>query len=95
LGDRPAFATMRTSEDEGVRAADWADAARLLADEARGFTAMDLFTLRTQSHVASVRLENGRRMEREICPHSEWSSDGGREWRLLVRISQSMAPTPE
>jgi hypothetical protein len=94
-GDPPPFTAMPSNGNEGVHAADWADAAHMLGDEAREITAMDLYTLRTQGHVASVRLENERRHERDVCPHSEWSGEGGREWRLLVTISPSLAPTQE
>ena len=95
LGDLPDFTTRPTDGGDGVHAADWADAARMLADEAQAISAMELFTIRSQSHMASVRLENARRHERETCPHSEWSSEGGREWRLLVSINPSLAPVPE
>jgi hypothetical protein len=95
LGDPPAFSTRPSDGNDGVHAADWADAARMLADEAQGIAAMELYTVRSRSHMASVRLENVRRHEREVCAHSEWSGAPGQEWRLLVTISPSLAPVPE
>jgi len=95
LGDLPNFTTRPADGGDGVHAADWADAARMLADDAQGISAMELFTIRSQSHMAFVRLENERRHEREMCPHSEWRSEGGREWRLLVQINPSLAPARE
>lgn len=95
LGDPPAFTTVPSDGSDGVHAADWADAARMLADDARGITAMELYTLRSQSHMASVRLENVRRHEREVCAHSAWTGTAGQEWRLLVTIAPSLAPVQE
>ena len=95
LGDLPAFTARPSSGEENVHAADWADAARMLADDARGITEMNLYTLRTQSHMVTVALQNAQRHEREICAHSEWSSDGGRDWRLRVTIAPSLAPVAE
>ena len=73
---------------------DWASAARLLADEAEGVTEMRLFILRTPERGAEVRIENGRRSARERCPHAEWP-DGGRDWRLQVELSRTLAPVQE
>lgn len=95
LGDRPAFTVMPEDGSEGARAADWADAARMLGDEARAVTAMELYALRTQTHFAGVRLENVRRHERLVCPHAEWAGEAGREWRLMVTINGSLAPVAE
>lgn len=95
MGDPAPFTTRPADGGEGVHAADWADAARMLADEAGGITDMSLYTLRTNSHLVSVSLENVRRHEREICAHSDWSGRDGREWRLQVMISPSLAPVPE
>jgi hypothetical protein len=95
LGDLPAFTTRPADGSDGVHAADWADAERMLADEARGVTAMELYTVRSPSHMAYVRLENVRRHEREVCAHSEWSGPAGQEWRLLVTIAASLAPVQE
>jgi len=95
LGDQPPFAAHPSTGEDWVYAADWADAARMLRDEAQGISEMELYTLRTQSNMASVTLENGRRHEHAICPHSEWSSEGGREWRVRVTISPSLAPVPQ
>jgi hypothetical protein len=95
MGDPPAFSTRPSDGSDGVHAADWADAARMLADEAQNITAMELYTLRSRIHMASVRLENVRRHEREVCAHFDWSGAAGQEWRLLVTISPSLAPVQE
>jgi hypothetical protein len=92
MGDLAAFTTIETNGDEAAHASDWADAAHMLADETRGIAAMQLYMLRTQTHVASVRMENAARRERDACPHSEWSSEGGRDWRLVVTITPSRPP---
>ena len=55
---------------------------------------MELYMLRTATHFASVRIENLRRHEREVCALAEWQGEPGREWRLLVMISPSLAPPP-
>lgn len=95
LGDQPAFTVVPEDGSEGARATDWADAARMLGDEAQAVSAMELYGLRTQSHYAGVRLENVRRHERLVCPHAEWAGEAGREWRLMVTINASRSPTPQ
>ncbi len=95
LGDQPAFTVMPEDGSEGARATDWAEAARMLSDETQAVSAMALYDLRTQRHMASVRLENVRRHERLVCPHASWAGEAGREWRLLVTINSSLAPVRE
>jgi hypothetical protein len=87
MGSPGPFTTMPSDGSEGVSASDWADAERRLADEGQAITAMELYELRSGRHQASVRLENERRHERLVCPHSDWTGEAGREWRLLVTIS--------
>ena len=38
---------------------------------------------------AHVSLDQVRRHEREVCPHSDWHGEPGREWSLLVTLSPS------
>ena len=40
----------------------------MLADDGQAITAMQVYTLRAPAHMASLRLENVRRHEREVCP---------------------------
>ena len=87
MGSPGPFTTMPSDGSEGVSASDWADAERRLADEGQAVTAMELYEVRSGRHQASVRLENERRHEREVCPHSDWTGEPGRDWRLLVTIS--------
>ena len=42
--------------------------------------------------MVGLRLENVRRHEREVCAHSDWQGEAGREWRLLVTVSPSLDP---
>jgi hypothetical protein len=91
-GDIAAFTVIRADGSAGARAADWTRAARMLGDEARGITAMQLLTLRSSRHIASLRLENVRRHQRDVCAHSIWRGQQGQEWRLLFSISPSQEP---
>ena len=91
-GDVAPFTTLPGDGSDGRRAASWEQAAQILADEAQGVTAMQLYTLRAPSHMVGLRLENVRRHEREVCAHSDWQGEAGREWRLLVTVSPSLDP---
>jgi hypothetical protein len=89
-GDIAPFTTMPGDGSEGTSAASWEEAARMLADDGQAIAAMRLYTLRAPAHMASLRLENVRRHEREVCPHSDWHGEADREWRLLVTLSPSL-----
>lgn len=91
-GDIAPFTNMPGDGSEGRSASSWEEAARMLGDEAQAVTAMQLYTLRAPSHMVALRLENVRRYEREVCPHSDWQGEAGREWRLLVTLSPSLDP---
>lgn len=91
--DRPPF-TIDGDDGWTQPASDWAGAARVLGDEARGIDEMGLYVLRTRDVRAEVRIENARRIEAGECAHSEWPS-GGRDWRLAVAIQEGRAPGGE
>jgi len=92
FGDFAPFTTLPGDGSDGTSAASWEEAARMLADDGQAITAMQVYTLRAPAHMASLRLENVRRHEREVCPHSDWHGEPGREWRLLVTLSPSRDP---
>jgi hypothetical protein len=68
-----------------AQAADWASAARLLADPAVGISAMNLYSLETAGAVVMAYLVNIRRAaEREGAP--AFFEEGGREWLLGIDL---------
>ena len=76
---------IRGSIASDVRAADWASAAPLLADEAVGVSTMHLLNVRAGEVLASAYLQNLRRRPPEIGDAPAGFA-GGREWRLEVVI---------